>query len=155
MADLMQSESLSINEAEVVDIVAESDEFYHGLYPPESNHLESTDDLSQPDVVFLGCRVDGVLAACGAVKRMRDDGSYAEIKRLFVKPAFRGRGLARLLMQDLEKAASRWAVKVVRLETGTRQPEALALYRSLGYRERDAFGSYPTDPLSIFMEKTL
>ncbi len=148
-------ERLDPAHAEVRALIAASDAFYAGLYPPESNHLESVDDLTAPGVLFVGCRVDGELAASGAAKRMDDDGDYAEIKRVFVVPEFRGRGLSLAIMRHLETELGRHGIDLLRLETGVRQPEALGLYRRLGYRERGPFGAYRPDPLSVFMEKRL
>lgn len=148
-------ENLDPAQADVRALIAASDAFYAGLYPPESNHLESADDLGAPDVRFVGCRVDGELAASGAAKIMHDDGVYAEIKRLFVADRFRGRGLSRAIMRHLEAELERDGITLLRLETGTRQPQALSLYRKLGYREREPFGAYRPDPLSVFMEKRL
>lgn len=142
-------------QADVHALIAAADAFYAGLYPPESNHLESVDDLTAPGVLFVGCRVDGELAACGAARRRHDDGCYAEIKRVFVLPKFRGRGLSRAIMRHLEAELERDGVRLLRLETGVHQPAALGLYRNLGYRERGPFGSYRPDPLSVFMEKRL
>lgn len=151
----MLIEILDAENSEVKALIAQSDAFYEKLYPPESNHLDSAETLSESNVLFLGCRVDGELVGCGAVKRLKDDGDYAEIKRLFVKPDFRGRGLSRLLMNALETNVKQWGIAILRLETGTRQPESLGLYKSMGYRTRDPFGSYQPDPLSVFMEKLL
>lgn len=151
----MKIERLSVADEDVSTLIDESDSFYQALYPPESNHLDSLVELSQSHVVLLGCRVSGELAACGAIKLMRDDGIYAELKRLFVKPAYRGQRLSRLLMDELEGLALQWQVPCLRLETGTRQPEALGLYASLGYQLRGPFGSYTSDPLSVFMEKAI
>jgi putative acetyltransferase len=142
------------DDAEVQSLIAASDAFYDGLYPAESNHLEATDDLKKPNVLFVGCRVDGALAACGAAKLMQDDGCYAEIKRVFVLEQYRGRGLSAKIMQYLESELLERGVDLFRLETGVRQPEALGLYRKLGYRERGPFGAYAPDPLSVFMEKS-
>ena len=79
----------------------------------------------------------------------------AEMKRVFVAPAARGKGVARLLMEALEREAAKLGVTLMQLETGIRQPEAIALYRKFGYAERGPFGSYQPDPLSLFMEKRL
>ena len=148
-------EALDPADPEVRALLEACDAFYAGLYPPESNHLESVDDLTAPGVLFVGCRVDGELAASGAAKRMDDDGRYAEIKRVFVAPEFRGRGLSLAIMRHLETELGRHGVDLLRLETGVHQPEALGLYRRLGYRERGPFGAYRPDPLSVFMEKRL
>jgi putative acetyltransferase len=98
-------------------------------------------------------RAEGKAAGCGAIVRS-DDGS-AEIKRMFVSPAARGRKLGRRLLETLETLALRSGASVLQLETGVRQPEAIDLYRSAGFVEREPFGSYLPDPLSLFMEKTL
>ena len=132
-----------------------SDAFYADLYPAESNHLESSADLKSPGVVLVGCSLDGRLVGTGAFKLMRDDGEYAEIKRVFVESSSRGLGLSRRIMEYLEAELAARGIGCVRLETGIYQPEALGLYRRLGYCERGPFGAYVPDPLSVFMEKHL
>ncbi len=127
----------------------------NALYPPETNHLESIESLLLPNVCFLGIEEAGELVACGAVKLLQDDIAYGEIKRLFVLPACRGKGYARSLLQSLEAHLRQQGVFIVRLEAGVSQPEALGLYRALGYRDRDAFGRYIRDYTSVFMEKQI
>ena len=146
-------EHLDPDVAEVQAIIAASDAFYDGLYPAESTHLESSADLKRSDVLFIGCRLDGKLVASGAAKIMQDDGIYAEVKRVFVLEQYRGRGLSRRIMRFLETELEQRGIRLFRLETGIKQPEALGLYRKLGYRERPPFGDYRVDPLSVFMEK--
>jgi putative acetyltransferase len=136
-------------------LLALSDAYMQALYPAESNHLESSAALAQPNVRFLGIHSGDELVACGAVKLMEDDGRYGEIKRVFVLPTHRGQGLARSIMAALEGILRREGFALARLETGVSQPEALALYRALGYAERPPFGRYAPDPLSLFMEKRL
>ena len=77
----------------------------------------------------------------------------AELKRMFVAPEARGLKIGSQLLEALEAAAKAEGVRVIRLETGVRQPEALALYRRHGYTERGPFGAYQRDPLSTFFEK--
>ena len=146
-------EHLDPDAPEVRRIIAAADDFYRELYPAESNHLEPAEALKRPDMLFVGCRVDGRLAASGAAKVMSDDGSYGEIKRVFVLDEYRGRGLSKLIMDYLEARLREQGIELFRLETGIHQPEAIGLYRKLGYRERGPFGGYRSDPLSIFMEK--
>ena len=74
---------------------------------------------------------------------------------MFVSPAARGRKLGRRLLQKLEAVAAERGATKLRLETGGKQPEALALYASSGFVEIGPFGKYGPDPLSIFMEKPL
>jgi putative acetyltransferase len=146
-------EYLDPNSAEVQALLAMSNAYYVNLYPAESNHLESSDDLKKPNVLFVGCRIDGELVASGAAKVMQDDGSYAEIKRVFVVDDHRGKGLSSQVMCFLETELQSRGVSLFRLETGIKQPEALGLYRKLGYQMREPFGSYRADPYSVFMEK--
>jgi putative acetyltransferase len=86
---------------------------------------------------------------------VQDDPDFAEIKRLFVDEEFRGRGLATAMVLHLERYARAGGLRIIRLEAGPLQPEALALYRGLRYIDRGPFGAYRDDPLSVFMEKTL
>lgn len=78
-----------------------------------------------------------------------------EVKRLYVRPSQRGRGISRVLMAALEEAALRaGAVRIV-LETGVEQPEALSLYESLGYDRIEPYGEYMDDPRSVCFGKEL
>jgi len=149
----MDIEYLDPDTPEAQALLAVSDAYYVDLYPAESNHLESSDDLQKPNVLFVGCRIDGELVASGAAKIMQDEDSYAEIKRVFVVDEHRGKGLSSKLMRFLETELQGRGVSLFRLETGIKQPEALGLYRKLGYLERGPFGSYKADPYSVFMEK--
>ena len=79
---------------------------------------------------------------------------YAEIKRVYVSPKARGLGLAKKLMDRIEAEALATG-HIARLETGIHQPEALGLYRRLGYVDRGPFGDYGDDLNSVFMEKIL
>ena len=146
-------EYLDPDALEVQALIAASDAYYVDLYPAESTHLESSDDLKKPNVLFVGCRIDGELVASGAAKIMHNDGNYAEIKRVFVLDQHRGKGLSDRVMRFLEDELRQRGVSLLRLETGVKQPAALGLYRKLGYHERGPFGSYRADPLSVFMEK--
>lgn len=146
-------EHLDPDALEVRRIIAAADDFYRDLYPAESNHLESPAALKHPDTIFVGCRVGRELAASGAAKIMADDDTYGEIKRLFVRDAYRGQGLSVRIMDYLEARLRERGIGLFRLETGIHQPAAIGLYRSLGYRERGPFGAYRADPLSVFMEK--
>ncbi len=146
-------ENLDPDSPEVRALIAASDAYYVDLYPAESNHLESSEDLKKPNVVLLGCRIDGELVASAAAKILQDEVVYAEIKRLFVLDRHRGKGLSNAIMRHLETELQNRGISLFRLETGIKQPEALCLYRKLGYRERGPFGSYDADPFSVFMEK--
>lgn len=139
-------------------LLAASDRLMGELYPAlSSQHLESALGLKQAEVLFLGAWVGAELAGCGAVRRRRDSAgqAYGEIKRVFVHAEQRGRGLARLLMLALEQDLMARGIALACLETGIRQPEALALYARLGYRQRGPFGEHEADATGVFMEKIL
>jgi putative acetyltransferase len=138
---------------DVVALIRQSDALMQSLYPAESNHLVDIDALAQPQVYFFVAREDGRALGCGAF--VMGEGGCAEMKRVFVDPAARGKGIARLIMEALEREAAKLGVGLIQLETGIKQPEAIALYRKFGYVERGPFGSYHPDPLSLFMEKRL
>ena len=143
----------SPRQPDVVALIRQSDLLMQSLYPAESNHLVDIDALAQPQVHFFVAREDGRALGCGAF--VIADGKHAEMKRVFVDPAVRGKGIARLIMEALEREAAKLGIDLMQLETGIKQPEAIALYRKFGYVERGPFGSYRPDPLSLFMEKRL
>lgn len=116
----------------------------HGLHPGEE---------ADPRLKFFLLELDGEVIGCGA---LRDLGSgVAELKRMFVRPAHRGRGFARDLLAQLESVATAAGVRRLRLETGTAQHAALSLYRTAGYTDILAYGEYVGSPTSICMEKEL
>jgi putative acetyltransferase len=126
-------------------------------YPAENNHIDSLEELEKPNVVFVSAWEHGDALGCGAIKFLKDEIQYGEIKRLYVVEHARGRGISEMMMKHLEQAAIDRDISVLRLEAGKQQPEAFALYRKLGYLERDAFAGYKNEniELSVFMEKQL
>lgn len=107
-------------------------------------------------VALLARDDDGTALGCGALRPLGD--GVAEVKRMYVVPEARGRGVARAVLAGLEEAARERGWTTLRLETGPRQPEAVALYGSAGYRPIEAFGVYVGDPdalNSLFFERTL
>jgi putative acetyltransferase len=127
-----------------------ADAYYDTLYPPDRNHPVSAEALRQVQSFLLAARIDGELAGIGAMPFF--DG-YAEVKRMFVSVEFRGRGIGRKILFELHKLAAEQGVRCIRLETGIRQPEAIALYRSVGYVERGPFGPYEDSPASLYFER--
>lgn len=110
-------------------------------------------ELAPPGGTFLVAYVDGAAVGCGGVRGL-DEGA-AEIKRLWVDPEARGRGVARALVVRLEEDAVLLGYRTVVLETGLRQPEAIALYEALGYHRRAVYGRYRDSPLSVCLERDL
>ena len=102
-------------------------------------------------------RLDGVAVGCGGVEIL--DG-YGEVKRLYAKPAARGRGIAKALLSRIEEQARNAGVRSLRLETGTKQYAAIGLYDATGFRRRGPLGAYAAKPApaidqSLFFEKDL
>jgi putative acetyltransferase len=133
-------------------MLAEADALYETLYPPEENHLLVVAALQRPAVAFYAARLDGALVGCGAL--VAEDG-WGEVKRMYVDPARRGFGIGRLILEALEAHARRAGLRLLRLETGVKQPAALSLYRAAGFMPRGPFGAYRENASSLFFEKTL
>jgi putative acetyltransferase len=106
-----------------------------------------------PDGVFLAVRDGGRSVACGGVCRF--DETRAELKRMYVVPEVRGRGLGRLLLEALEDEARRLGYTGIVLETGEGQQESLGLYASAGYRAIPCYGAYAGQEISRCFEKRL
>src|SRR5712671_186445 len=138
--------------ADAIGLIKELDEYLEPLYPRESRHGFSVEQLVREGVAFFIVRQDGMPAACGGIKLFGD--SYGEIKRMYVRPQFRGSGLGKRMLQQLSEYALLKEVRVLRLETGIYQLEAVALYERCGFRRVGPFGAYQQDPLSVFFEKT-
>ena len=110
-------------------------------------------DFEPPAGIFLVAEVDGEVAGCGAW-RVLPSGDV-EIKRVYVEPANRRRGLARVIMAALEDSAARAGHRSVVLNTGQEQPEALVLYDRLGYRPVPGYGVYACAPDAVFLGRDL
>jgi GNAT superfamily N-acetyltransferase len=108
----------------------------------------------EPDGVFLVVRDDdGTAVACGGIARF--DEARAELKRMYVVPEQRGRGLGRRVLVELEAHAVRLGYSGMVLETGDRQPEAVGLYESFGYERIPCYPPYDSRSLSLCLEKRL
>jgi putative acetyltransferase len=139
------------DQPEVHALLRQSDAYHAELYPAESNHLIDVAALAEPNVRFMVARRGGAAVGCGALVVGAD--GEAELKRMFVAPEARGLKIGSRILDALEAAGQAEGVRVIRLETGVRQPESLALYRRHGFTERGPFGSYERDPLSRYFEK--
>lgn len=123
------------------------------FYPIESRHGYSVEKLIDEDVAFFLIRVNGTPAGCGGVKLFGTD--YGEIKRMYIRPQFRGLGLAKAMLDHLANYARDRGVTLLRLETGIHQHEAIGLYERAGFETIPPFGEYKPDPLSRFFEKRI
>lgn len=149
---------------EVRGLIEELDRELHQHYAPEQRHGLSLAQIFAPHVRFFmafvsapGQAAEPVAAGCGGVAGAQ---GFAEIKRMYVRPAFRGRGVADAILARLECEAARLGYDLVRLETGVHQRAALRFYVRSGYVACDAFPPYSSMPAeaistSVFLEKRL
>jgi len=149
----MASEAITIERAELTGEVGRTliealNAELSALYPePGANHfhLDPT-DIAEGCGAFLVVYREGAPVGCGALRLL--DAETAELKRMYVSPIVRGRGLGRRLVCALEAEAQTLGVRRLVLETGVRQEAALALYRATGFRSIPLFGEYCSSPES-------
>ena len=139
--------------ADAVVLIDELEQHLAPYYPATSRHGYSVEKLIKQGVAFFVVRQDGVPAGCGGVQFFGRE--YGELKRMFVRPQFRGLGLAKLMLQHLEQYTRDQHIPLLRLETGMYQKEAIGLYERMGFERIPPFGEYLDDPLSRFFEKKL
>ncbi len=121
-------------------------------YDPADCFTPPVSALANPDMRFRVARVEGAVAGMAALRL--DDG-WGEVKAVFTDPAMRGKGVARALMDELEKVARAEGLSRLRLETGNLHKDALVFYPRLGWTEIPRFDPYPENETSIFFEKVL
>lgn len=134
-------------------LIGELDAVLEPLYPSESRHGFSVARLLADEVAFFVLRVGGQAAGCGGVKLVGSE--YGELKRMYVRPHFRGRRLGEALLEHLAAYTRQNGIALLRLETGIHQHAALRLYEGAGFRRIPPFGPYTADPLSLCYEKEL
>ena len=134
-------------------LISELEAQLEPLYPKTSRHGYSVEKLMQQGVAFFVTRHSGVLAGCGGIELFGTE--YGEIKRMYVRPQFRGLGLARLMLDYLAVYARERGIHLLRLETGIHQTAAISLYEGVGFQRIPPFGVYQEDPLSRFYEKQI
>ena len=139
-------------EARVQALIARLDALQIGLYGEACCHLDPPSVLAAPNVYMIGVECEGALVGIGAIKLQI---GYAEIKRMFVDDAFRGRGFADLIIGELENHARTNGYGDILLETGQKQGAAIAFYARHHYSLCEPFGSYETNHVSVFMKKRL
>jgi putative acetyltransferase len=138
---------------DAVQLIAELDDTLAPLYAVESRHGFSVEKLLRDGVVFFVLRVEGKAAGCGGVLLVGEE--YAEVKRMYTRPEYRGLGLGKRILSHLEAYTRQRGITVLRLETGIHQTAAIALYEGLGFQRTPPFGPYRDDPVSLCYEKRL
>jgi putative acetyltransferase len=149
MVSIVLIESRPVHDPELVALVAAQQRELRAV----DGGLDGVRYPAHEDCSYLVVVVDRRVVACGAWQPLA--AGVAEIKRMFVRPAYRGRGIARQLVVALEEEALAAGRPILRLETGTYLPAALALYRSAGYLPIPVFGEYVGNPFSLCFEKRL
>ena len=122
-------------------------------YDHEHRHGYSVRRLLDEGVAFFVVHHGGQAAGCVGLLCVGTE--YAEIKRMYVRPALRGLGLARAMLDHLAAFARHRGITCLRLETGIHQHEAIALYEQYGFRRIGAFGHYPDNDVSLCYEKMI
>jgi putative acetyltransferase len=143
--------------AELRDLIAELDQTLALEYLPDQQHGLTFDALFESHVRVFIARLNGCAMGCGGVALFA---GFAEVKRMYVREAARGRGLARAVLARIEAETRTSGRDLLRLETGERQLAALRLYERAGFRRCEAFGVYAAlrpqaIATSIFLEKRL
>ena len=141
------------DQPDVLAFLAGADERSASLYPAESRHGLGVPALLSAGVRFFVARQDGRALGCGGYVLL--SGQTAEMKRLFVDPVARGRGIGGAIVRAVEDAAAGEGVRTLFLETGVKSFEALRLYGRLGFAACGPFAGYRLDSLSVFMAKRL
>jgi putative acetyltransferase len=139
------------------ELIDELNDVLGAAYEAHQRHGLSIAQLFEPHVRFFIARVDDVTAGCSGVALFDD---YAEVKRMYTRPSFSGRGLAKALLMRIEAEARAVGMASLYLETGVHQHAAIRLYEGAGFRRCGPFGVYATMPgpaieLSLFYEKPL
>lgn len=138
-------------------LIGELDAELGGAYAPEQRHGLSLARVFRPGVLFFVARSGGEAVGCGGVAF--EDG-FAEVKRMYVRPRARGRGVAPAILARLEQEARARGVARLALETGDAQHAAIRFYERAGFTRCAAFGAYAAMPpgaveRSVFFDKRI
>jgi putative acetyltransferase len=138
-------------------LIAELDQILSAEYPPEQRHGLAVDAIFRPNIRFFLARLNDAPVGCGGVALSAD---FAEVKRMYVRDAARGRGVAQALLLRIERETREAGLVLLRLETGIRQTAALRFYQRAGFQICPAFGEYAAMApqavaTSVFLQKQL
>lgn len=148
----MRIQAVKYDDPEAATLIAEVQQEYVLRYGGPDRSPVDPAEFAPPGGLFLVGYLDGEGVACGG---WRSHGTDAELKRVYVRRDARRTGMARQMLAELERTAAVAGHHRMILETGNKQPEAVALYRSAGYADIPAFGYYAEAPLSIHLAKPL
>jgi GNAT superfamily N-acetyltransferase len=138
---------------EAAQLVDELQQEYVQRYGGPDETPVEPEEFAAPHGGFLIAYAGDEPVGCGGYRRLSD--GVVEIKRMYVRPAWRGQGIARLLLGELERVIAAEGGTQIRLMTGLQQPEALRLYETSGYQPEEAYGIYQCAPDARFFGKWL
>lgn len=144
-------EERSYDDPDVVRMVAEVQQVYVEMYGGPDEAVVEPHEFVTPQGLFLVGILDGVAVATGGWRRLDDDD--AEIKRMYVSPPARRRGLSRLMLAEVERTAAAAGIRRLVLNTGPHQAAAIALYEQAGYVPVAPFGHYSEYGSAVFFAK--
>ncbi|MGH3797247.1 MAG: GNAT family N-acetyltransferase [Pseudonocardiaceae bacterium] len=155
----MELRTLALDHPDAQRLIAQVQQEYVRRYGGEDATPVDVPEFAAPHGTFVVGYLGGVAVACGGWRAHQPGPEFAEgdaeLKRMYVVPAARGRGLSRVLLAELERRAIAAGLRRLVLETGTRQPEAIGLYTSSGYTAISGFGVYRCAPGSRCFGKLL
>jgi GNAT superfamily N-acetyltransferase len=131
------------------------DEDLKARYPHEMIYVVDFSDPKVQEMTFVVAYREGKPVGCGGLRPLDPENTVMELKRFYVDPGCRKQGIASRMLLDLEDKARAAGCREIRLETGIKQPEAIALYVKHGYQPIDLFGPYIGDPDSLCYGKNL
>lgn len=134
------------------NLTSELDDELCRIYNTNKEDYKEYNRITGLSTVVLAYEND-VAIACGCFKHV--DEERIELKRMFVAPEFRGKGIASIMVAELEKWGKELGYGTIILETGKGQPEAIALYRKLGYIDIPHFGEFPEESRSVCLGKQI
>ena len=163
MADTLNNTAVEVARGDILSptaqqLIAALNAELSARYPEEgANHFRlDPHEVAEGQGTFVVAAIDGEPIGCGALRRIEP--GVGEIKRMFVAPAARSRGVGGLILAELEAEALRLGLHRMLLETGPRQPEAIAVYRRASYYDIPLYGEYlhsPCPEFSLCMAKDL
>jgi ribosomal protein S18 acetylase RimI-like enzyme len=145
--------NVSPDDPELGKLIEKLDRYLNSLYPADEIFPVDFDDPEVDSTFFVIAYRNDKPIGCGAIRPLSE--TEVELKRFYVEPQFRRKGIAFQMLTFLENRARESNFKAIRLETGDKQQEAINFYKKHGYYEIEKFGEYVDCPSSICFEKSL
>ncbi len=142
----------SPQQEDVRALIAQLDAALLVLTPPEHCYHMTPEEMAEPNATVLIAREDGAAVACGALKR---HGRIGEVKRMYTRPEYQGRGIGGQIIAEIEALARAEGLAQLVLETGDRHHAAYRVYERAGFRRCGPVLDYPDTGWSVFYEKPL